>query len=106
MQAAPIVEALDILEHIGPSLIACEVVALLDELAFQRCKEALHRRVVPAVAFAAHRADHPMLPQPLAVTVRRILHPAIGVVDEAWRGAPACDGHVERSQRKLVAEMV
>src|SRR3954463_1789576 len=104
MQAASVVPALEELEYVSPGFIACLVVALLDELAFQRGIEALHRRVVPAIALAAHRAQHAVLLQPLAVVTRCELHPAVRMVGEAKRGTLARDGHVERGERQLMAE--
>src|SRR6476620_5509544 len=71
MQAPPIVPALQELEDIRSCLIVRQVVALLDEFALQRGIEALHRRVVPAIALAAHRADDAVLLQSLAILVRR-----------------------------------
>jgi hypothetical protein len=92
MQAVSIVETFDILEDVSPSVAARVVIAFCDEFAFQRRKEALHRRVVPAVALAAHRTDHAVLLQPVAVAVGRILHAAIGVLDGTRRGPPARNG--------------
>src|SRR5215212_10038444 len=86
MQAASIVPAFQELEYVGPGFIARQVVALLDELALQRGIEALHRRIVPAIALAAHRAMDAVLPQSLAVLVGCKLHPAVRVVGEAGRG--------------------
>src|SRR3954454_19400458 len=51
MQAAAIVPAFQELEHVSPGFSARQVVALSDEFALQRGVEALHRRVVPAIAF-------------------------------------------------------
>src|SRR4051812_11594660 len=106
MQAAPIVPALQELEYVSPGLIAGQVVALLDELALQRGIEALHRRIVPAVALAAHGADDAMLLQSLAVLVRCELHPAVRVVGEPGRRSLARDGHVEGGERELMTEVV
>ena len=50
-----IVVALDIGEQVAPGGISIGVFALMDELGFQRAKEALHRGVVPAVSLTAHR---------------------------------------------------
>src|SRR5829696_5780812 len=98
MQAAAIVPALQELKYVSPGFIACQVVALLDELALQRSVEALHRRIVPAIALAAHRADDAMLLQSLAILVRGELHAAIRVVGEAGRGPLPRDRHVEGGQ--------
>src|SRR3954447_2337069 len=86
MQAAAIVPALQELEYVSPGFIARQVVALLDELALQVGVETLHRRLVPAIALAAHRAEDAMLPQSLAVLMGCELHAAVRVVGEARRG--------------------
>ena len=49
MQAASIVEALDVVEHVGPSLIAGEIVALFDKFAFVQLVDKANR--VTASAF-------------------------------------------------------
>ena len=41
----------------SPGVVARSVNLLADALGFQRREEALHRRIVPDVARAAHRAD-------------------------------------------------
>src|ERR687885_1491840 len=108
MEAPTIVPALHVLEYVGARFVARRVVVLprRDELALQRGEEALHRGVVPAVTLAAHRAEHAVLRQPPAVLVRGELRPAVRVVHQAWRGAAARDGHVERGQRELVAAVL
>src|SRR5919199_627644 len=106
MQAPSVVPALQELENVSPGFGVRQVVALLDELALQRGIEALHRRIVPAIALAAHRAKDAVLLQSLAVLMRGELHAAIRVVNEAGRGALTGDGHVEGGERQLVAEVV
>jgi hypothetical protein len=106
MQAPSIVPAFHEQEHVSGGFIACQVVALLDQFALQGGVEALHRCVVPAIALAAHRAQHAVLLQSLAVLTRCELHATIRVMGEARCGALTGDGHVERGQRELVAEMV
>src|SRR3954465_1118053 len=106
MQAAAIVPAFQELEHVSPGFSARQVVALSDEFALQRGVEALHRRVVPAIAFAAHRTDDAVLSQSLAVLMRCELNPAVRMVHQTWRGSLTRDGHVERGQREFVTEVV
>src|SRR5215472_12308888 len=55
MQAAGIVEALDILEEVSAGLGAGAINPMVNPLGLQAVKEALHRRVVQTIAFAAHR---------------------------------------------------
>src|SRR5919107_1204328 len=106
MQAPSVVPALQELENVSPGFGVRQVVALLDELALQRGIEALHRRIVPAIPLAAHRADDAVLLQSPAVLMRCELHPAIRVMNEARRGTLTDNGHVEGGERQLVAEVV
>ena len=45
-----VVEALDVIEHVCPGVVARPIDLLADALGFQRREEALHRRIVPDVA--------------------------------------------------------
>ena len=50
-----IIVAFDIGEQVAPRGIAIGVLALVNELSFQRAEEALHWRIVPAIRLTAHR---------------------------------------------------
>ena len=56
--AGRIVEAFDVVEHLGPGMIARTVDFAGDPLGLQRGEEALHRGIVPDVTRAAHRAGN------------------------------------------------
>lgn len=45
MQAAPVIEALDVVAHVGPGVLARLVVGLLGQFALQRREGALDRRI-------------------------------------------------------------
>ena len=65
-----IVEALDVVEHIGLRLVSAPVRLGRRSHGPERREEALHRRIVPHVARAAHRADDAMIGhQPLELLV-------------------------------------
>src|SRR3954451_8266068 len=49
-----IVIAFDISEQVAPRGMPIGIVALMGQFGFQGAQEALHRRIVPAVPFAAH----------------------------------------------------
>jgi hypothetical protein len=55
MQAAGIVEALDILEEVSAGLGAGAINPMVNPFGLEAVKEALHWRVVQTIAFAAHR---------------------------------------------------
>jgi hypothetical protein len=52
-----IVEALDIIEHIGLGVVSRSVHSARSPLGLQRREEALYRCIVPDVAGTAHRRD-------------------------------------------------
>jgi hypothetical protein len=54
VEAAGIIEALDVLEQVAPGIGASGINPVMDPLGLERVKEALHRRVVETIAFAAH----------------------------------------------------
>jgi hypothetical protein len=57
MQALPVVEDFDVLEHRRLGLRAGPEAGLVDVLLLQRGKEAFHRCIIPAVAAPAHGRD-------------------------------------------------
>ena len=56
-----IIEALNVIEHVCLCLVPGPVRLAVDALRLERGEEALHRRVVPDVARAAHRAGDAMI---------------------------------------------
>ena len=54
VKSLPVVKDLDPIEDLSSSLLASSEVLVVNELGFERAKEAFHDRVVPAVAFSAH----------------------------------------------------
>jgi hypothetical protein len=59
--ALRIVEALNIVEHIGSRFVSGSVHLSRRPLDFERGEEALHRRIVPNVAGAAYGYRRPLL---------------------------------------------
>jgi hypothetical protein len=68
-----IVENLNVLENVSPGLVAGQVIAMMHQFGFQGMEKALHRRIIPAVSFAAHRTDDAVLGEPLLVGTGGIL---------------------------------
>ena len=83
MATSAVVERLDIVEQIGFRCGPRTVAGAMYPLVLQAVEEALRGRVVPAIALAAHRADHPVLFQPRLKGVARILASPVGVMDQA-----------------------
>ena len=56
MPALGVIEALDVIEHVGLGLVPRPVRLAGRSLGFQRGEEALHRRIIPDIARPAHGA--------------------------------------------------
>ena len=57
----------------------------MHQLIFQGAPETLHRRIVPAVALAAHGGQHAKLLQLLPISMGAVLAAAIRMVDQPLR---------------------
>ena len=70
----------------APRSIPCVIVPVMDQSHSLRTKEALHHRIVVAVALATHTADHVMTAQHFDVSAGVVHHTLVAVVDEcrAW----------------------
>ena len=98
MQTLRVVEALDPVNQIESSLRSRCISHSIDPLDFQRLEEALHRRIVPAVALATHRLHHPIFGDQLPVFVAAYWTAAIGMHDQSRR--PACVANTPSSARR------
>ena len=96
MPASRVVEAFDVVEHIGPGLIPRPISLAVDAFGLQRREEALHRRIVPDVARAAHRADDAVVGhQPLEL-LAGVLAATVRMMQQRVGLASAPDRHDER----------
>ena len=77
MQPPAIVEDLDVFENAPLGFPARVIFLPVDQLGFERVKETLCHRVVPAIAFSAHRADRLGILEQSLVVVTRVLAPAV-----------------------------
>ncbi len=91
-----IVEALDVIKHIGLGLGSCTVHLRGRAFGLQRGEEALHHRIVPDIACPTHAAGDPVVGQEPLEGLTGILAPAIGVMQDRVRRAPPPDRHHER----------
>ena len=88
-----IVEAFDVVEHIGSGLVSGSVHSACCSLGFERGEEALHRRVVPDVARPAHRADDTVVRhQPLELFAG-VLAATVGMMQQGIGFATPPDRH-------------
>ncbi len=86
MQAAGIVEALDVLKQIAPCVGAGGVNPVMNPLDFEGVEEALHRGIVETSAFADHRWRVPALAWNLPISFGGVLDAAVGMMDQPGAG--------------------
>src|SRR3954454_22230154 len=80
MPASAVVEGFHVLEDRPPGRLPGREGRAVHELVLQAAEEALHRRVVEAVALAAHGLRDPVSGQDRPVGLARVLHPR----SECW----------------------
>lgn len=105
MSPTRIVEALDKLEDGNARLGLRLKATLIEQLAFERGKEALRHRIVVGVSDRPHRGANTRLPTSFAQLDRGILRALIRMVDHAAR-PPLPERHVERSSTTCVCKVV
>ena len=95
MAALPIIKYLNVFEDVLDRLAPRPVLPLVDELALQGPKEALHTGVIPAVPFAAHAGDEAVRIKQTLIAGSGILTAAVRVVQEPCRGSSVRQRHRE-----------
>jgi len=80
MPPSGIIEALDVIEHVGFRLVLRSVRGPRRALGLQRGEEAFHRRVVPTVARAAHATGEALVRQHALERLTGVLAASIGVM--------------------------
>ena len=75
MQSHAVVEASDVVGDIGHRLRVVDVITLPDPLGLEAQEEALHHRLIPEVALAAHAAHQAMMLQQCLVQRAGVLAP-------------------------------
>ncbi len=73
VQAAGIVEAFNVVEHVAAGRGAGQVDPVMNPLGFEGVKETLHRRIVEARAVAAHRRGNPVAGKRQAIGLGSVL---------------------------------
>ena len=63
MSAMQIVEALDVIEHVGPRRVPCAIDASVHTPSLQGAEEAFHRGIVPTITTTTHAAGNALLPE-------------------------------------------
>src|SRR4051794_29798036 len=106
MAAPAVVEGLEILEDRPPGRLPGREVGAVHELGLEAAEEGLHGRVVPAVPLAAHGLPDAVPGEDRPVVLARVLHPAVGVLDQPRRRLPSLQGHPQGVARQLGPQVV
>ena len=93
MQTLAIVKHLDIVNHIPPRCFPREIDPMIRSLGFQTAKKSFNHRIIPAITFSAHAANHAMLFQLILVDMAGILAATIRMMEKLFRWLPALDRH-------------
>lgn len=105
--AGAIVEAFQVEEDVGHRFLASAVKGMVDQLRLQRTKEALHRRVVVAVATTAHAGRDGMGGQQRLERSAGVLTAAVAMLNQGadrlalvqGRAQGGADQHVRHARR-------
>jgi len=93
MPSARVVEALDVVEHIGAGFVTGSIDLAVGPFDFQRRKEALHGRIVPDVPGPAHRTGDAVVGQQALKLLTGVLRSLVRVMQQGVRLAAPPDGH-------------
>jgi hypothetical protein len=88
-----IIEALNVIKHVGFRLGSRAVRFVRRAFSFQRGEEALHRGIVPAVAGSAHATGHAVVGQEPLEGLTGVLAPPIRVMQHGLRFTAPPDRH-------------
>ena len=88
-----IIEALDVIEHVGFGLVSRAVRLVRRPFGLERGEEALHRGIVPAVAGSAHATGHAVVSQQPLEGLTGVLAAPIGMMQDGLRLASPPDRH-------------
>ena len=80
VDSPPAIKRFDSVEQISLRCGRRNVAGAMHPLILQAVEEAVRRRVAPAFAFAAHRADHSLIVQPRLKGVADILVPQYAIM--------------------------
>ena len=85
-----IVEALNVIEDVGSSLVARAVASPMYSLDLQTREEALHGRVVPDVASSTHAALDAVIREEQLIELVRVLGALVRVLQQSrWSSPPS-----------------
>ena len=82
MTAFPIIKTLDVIEYIRSSFVAISVANSIHSLSFQHAEEALHDRVVIAIAATTHAALNAVRLKLIPEVIAGVLAATVTMMDE------------------------
>src|SRR5262249_46254355 len=85
MSPLPIVEQLNVFEDCAACLGSGTPVVLINQFELEGGEKTFRHRVIPAVAFTTHAAQHAVRRQQLLILVTGVLAAAVGVMQQALR---------------------
>ena len=88
-----IVEALEVIEHVGSRLVASSIGPTRCPFGLERGEEALHDGIIPHVAGPTHAAGNAMVDQQALELFAGVLASPVGVVQQRLRLAAPPDRH-------------
>jgi len=102
MQPVSLVIYLNVPEYISFRVLACPETFIVQPFLFQLAPETLHRSVVPAISFTAHRADESILFELVLIIMWAVLASTIRMSQDAF-WIPSSDFRLpERIEYKLL----
>ena len=101
MTTLRIVEAFDVIEHVGSCLVSRPIRFARCSFGLERREEALHCGIVPDVAGSAHRTDDTVIGHQLLELLAALLSAAIEVVQQCIGFAPPPDRHHQSIRDEL-----
>ena len=101
MPPPEIIEALDVIEHVGFGLVSRTVRLVRCAFGLQRGEEALHRGIVPDIAGSAHATGHAVVSQEPLEGLTGVLAAPIGVMQDGLRLTSPPDRHHKRISDEL-----
>src|SRR5882672_10042881 len=106
MATTRIVEAVDVFPDVVGRVVPAPVLPSMNPFFLQRSEEALHGRVVPAIAFSAHAGHRAGLYEAALVVVRSVLAPAIRMMDEPLQRLSNGQGFVQSSKGQEAVDVI
>src|SRR6476619_7183951 len=104
MAALPIIETHNVGKDVSLGFLAGLVILEMNMLTFEGAKEALHGRIVIAVASATHATLDLLVTEKSLVRIASILAATIGMMQQSSQSWPAVYSHTEGELHKVTLQ--